>query len=240
MKKLSMPPISFFLYTSVLFKRMPSLLKFSCGILLCISFNGCLETPHSLEDTPYLYSTEIFLIHENGGTSPSLQTPRDTKFSLCVKTTPAFLSDSLEYFWHKKDSILSKENPYSYTPKKTLIPDSVSIKDKAGNSIGMAFEVILNTGPKLNKILHPTEGDTLYGDSKTPFLFSWEATDIDGDTLQFYLEKGTKIFPVGILNYVHLSNFSEGIHKIRIIAKDKYNNTDTSATRTFYVMEQKL
>lgn len=215
---------------------MISLCTLSSFILFLLL--ACTYTPENIEKEIYLDKAEIGIISQKGDTSYALEIPNNENFKLFIKTSPREFKDSLEYSWFKKDSLLSNKSVFSYTHKKSLIPDSVTLNDKFGNALGLSFKIILNSPPKITKILSPAEGDTLIGDKNTPFLFSWNAFDADGDTLQFFIEKDSILFPVGMWNYAHLTHFSEGSHKFRIIANDLYNSADTSLWIHFYVKEQ--
>ena len=216
-----------------IFYLMNAFCLFVFGLLLC----ACPNVPNDLENRIYLYDAKVKLISEKGDTVNSLQVPEHQKFFLFAKITPKNFEDSLQYFWTKNDSLLSTEKIFSHSSESEIYPDSLTLKDEAGNSFGIAFEVIINSPPEIKSILTPLEGDTLYGDEKTPILFSWNAVDPDNDTLLFYLENENGIYPAGMWNYIHLANFSEGKHKIRIIVKDSYLTADTSSWRTFFVKE---
>lgn len=238
MKKCIRSSCLLFTLQSVLNKRAKtiSLCSFSSFILFLLL--ACTYTPENIEEEIYLNSAEIGIISQNGDTSYALEIPNNENFKLFIKTSPHEFKDSLEYSWFKKDSLLSNKNVFSYTNKKSLIPDSVTLNDKFGNTLGLSFKIILNSPPEIIKILSPAKGDTLVGDKNTPFLFAWNAFDADGDTLHFFIEKDSILFPVGMWDYAHLSHFSEGNHKFRIIANDLYNSADTSAWIHFYVKEQ--
>jgi uncharacterized alpha/beta hydrolase family protein len=84
----------------------------------------------------------------------------------------------------------------------------------------------------------PADGDTLFGNSQTPFTFSWRSIDNDEDEqLQNVLEIDGTRYQVGELNQVLQSGFSEGAHSFRILVEDSLGDKDSLPVREFFVID---
>lgn len=227
-----------FFKSIALFKRTRELKKLFLAVFSVFLFSGCPQVPSDLDFQVYVHSLNVVLIYEKDS-SLTLQVPKEKDFSLFVKIEPKEFNDSLKYSWFSNDSLISNKRIFEFKKNYNLIPDSVLIKDNAGNFLGNSFNITFNSKPVIEKILHPTPQDTLYGDSKEPFLFSWKSYDADKDTLFFFLKTESKTYPVGIWEYAHISGFEEGEHKFKIIAEDSKGSKDSTDWFTFYVKENK-
>ena len=84
----------------------------------------------------------------------------------------------------------------------------------------------------------PADGDTLYGNSYTPILFTWQSFDRDENNyLNNTLEIDSVRYNVGDLQEVMQSGFTEGRHTFRIFVEDSMGDQDSSATQEFFVID---
>ena len=206
--------------------QSPFLLLF-CLLISCSDFDA-------LEERDFITSMEILLKTESE-TSSNLQIQKGKDFSLLVKIYPEYLAESLEYFWFKKDSLLSKKKVFLFDKKNPVLPDSIAISDEAKNYSGKSFEVILNTNPEFLKWNFPKNGDTLYADFTEVIYFSFDAKDDDADTLQYTFKHENELYFLGTENSFYQSGFSPGKHSVEIIVEDPFFGKDTSSVLTFFV-----
>lgn len=213
------------------FPRLPFSLIF--GAISALFLAACLDVPSSYEGGVMLDSVKLKLVL-GGDTTSVLQAPAGSSFTLLAVTNPASLAGELSFTWCLGDDSLGETASYAYGDSAEL-PNSLLVEDEAGNSLGLSFTVVLNSAPEFLEFLTPSEGDTLTGESTDAFLFSWEATDIDGDSLTYTLEKDGEAFPAGAWSSIYVSGFGEGAHSVRVIVSDTHGDADTSAALNFYV-----
>ncbi len=206
--------------------------------LFVLILNGCLELPAPLAEQVYLDSVSLILISEQGDSSKILMAPQESSFTLSVQINPEKSAQDLNFSWLAGDTLLSKNKTYFYSPKKTL-PDSVLIFDAENNQVGLKFSVVLNSPPQFLKWIEPTNRDTLYGNSQDAFLFAWQATDVDKDSLNYFIVRDSSIFPTGPSNRIWLSGFSIGSHALQVIVQDSKSIADTSQKLWIEVQEPK-
>lgn len=203
------------------------------------ALSACLETPSDYQGQATLQTVDILLVHENGDTSSTLQVPAGESFTLVAKVYPYQLQEELSFRWFENSENIFSGMAFHYE-NSTAIPDSLSICDKAGNNVGTKFVVLQNTPPKVIEISEPVEGDTLAGFNNAAYHFAWQGQDIDNDTIYYSIELDGILSPAGIWNEVEQGAIGPGKHSLRIIAYDKYGNSDTSQVRTFYVKVQEV
>ena len=121
---------------------------------------------------------------------------------------------------------------------QNFIPDRVEIIDNEGNRLEKQISVIVNAPPEISKVTTPANGDTLYGNSHTPFLFAWYAWDRDDDDIIYsIIEIDGKSYSLGELDNIRQSGLDEGEHTFRIIVEDSRGDRDSIPSRTFFVLD---
>lgn len=203
------------------------------GVVSALFFAACLDVPSSYEGGAMLDSVKLKLVLE-GDTTNVLQAPVGSSFTLLAVTNPASFASELSFTWFLEGDSLGATPSYAYGDS-ALLPDSLLVEDEAGNSLGFSFTVVLNSAPEFLAFLTPNEGDTLTGEATDSFLFSWQATDIDGDSLTYVFEQDGTEFPAGAWSSIYASGFGEGGHSVRVIVADTHGDTDTSSALNFYV-----
>lgn len=205
------------------------------GAFLALFLAACLDVPSSYEGSATLNSAMVKLVL-NGDTTSVLEAPAGSSFTVLAVTDPASVASGLSFTWLSGGEALATGEAFLYD-STTALPDSLLLEDEAGNALGLAFTVVLNSAPEFLDFLTPAEGDTLVGEATDAFLFAWEATDLDGDSLTFIFEKDGTELPAGAWSSIYASGFDEGAHSVRVIVEDPYGDTDTSGTLSFYVVE---
>lgn len=211
---------------------------------------GCLDIPHSPKTSQGVERINVYVSQKGVQDSSVLKIhPGDTA-TLKVYVYPRQYKKDLTFEWLNKSlfedspEIMSlgegtefKIPPYT---SPSLIPSVLRASDKQGNSMNISFNVIMNSPPTMNTNTKPAQGDTLYGNSSTAFLFAWGAMDPDllyDDNLSFTLIIDKKTYHVGNLTSIQQSGFSEGEHSFKIIVTDMYNDSDTLKSRNFFVID---
>jgi hypothetical protein len=121
---------------------------------------------------------------------------------------------------------------------QNFIPDHVKIIDNEGNWLEKQISVIVNAPPEISDITVPANGDTLYGNDHTPFLFTWYTWDRDEDDRIFStIEIDGKSYTLGELDNIRQSGLGEGEHTFRVVVEDSRGDRDSIPARTFFVLD---
>ncbi len=207
---------------------------------------GCLDAPDYPETFTPIDSIRILAKQKGDSFSTQLKIYPSDSATIKVQVLPEKYQNDLTFEWFystdKKDSLLGHGEEYSFYPTKDRknIPNKLISTDREGNKESQNFTVVINSPPVLSDSTTPANGDTLYGSSKSVFLFAWNSIDVDmlnGDTLFHTLDIDGKEFDVGTLLQVKQSGFNAGEHKFRIIVHDLYGDTDTLAYMKFFVID---
>ncbi len=217
------------------------LAPFAFGLLA-----GCLDIPEAVNDSHKIVSVDV-LVKQFGDTSPEpLKLNSSEKAELIAEVIPSNEEDKVKYYWYSEDEVLDSGKTYAVSTNfmassflsKKFIPDRLVVKDREGSVLEKEFSVIVNTPPRLSKTTVPADGDTLYGNSQTPFNFAWLSVDNDeDDRLLNVLEIDGTRYQVGELNQVSQSGFGEGSHTFRIIVEDALGDRDSLPEREFFVID---
>ena len=209
-------------------------------------FAGCLDIPETVSDSHKIVKIDV-LVKQFGETSPEpLKLNSSEKAELIAEVIPSNEEDEVKYYWYSEEELLDSGKTYAVSTNfmessflsKKFIPDKLVIEDREGSTLEKEFTVIVNTPPRLSKITIPADGDTLFGNSQTPFTFSWLSIDNDEDEqLQNVLEIDGIRYQVGELNQVLQSGFSEGPHSFRILVEDSLGDKDSLPEREFFVVD---
>ena len=111
------------------------------------------------------------------------------------------------------------------------------VKDGEGNSGASNFEITVNSPPTFTEDFFPAQGDTLYGNARTSFTFSWKAYDNEDASLDYILELDTTHYYVGALEKIQQSGLLSGTHLFLVIVRDSEGDTDTLSPVKFYVVD---
>ena len=211
-----------------------------------IFFAGCLDIPETVSDSHKIVKIDV-LVKQFGETSPEpLKLNSSEKAELIAEVIPSNEEDEVKYYWYSEEELLDSGKTYAVSTNfmessflsKKFIPDKLVIEDREGSTLEKEFTVIVNTPPRLSKTTIPADGDTLFGNSQTPFTFSWLSIDNDEDEqLQNVLEIDGIRYQVGELNQVLQSGFSEGPHSFRILVEDSLGDKDSLPEREFFVID---
>lgn len=209
-------------------------------------FAGCLDIPETVSDSHKIVKIDV-LVKQFGETSPEpLKLNSSEKAELIAEVIPSNEEDEVKYYWYSEDELLDSGKTYAVSTNfmassfisKKFIPDKLVVEDREGSTLEKEFTVIVNTPPRLSKKTIPADGDTLFGNSQTPFIFSWLSTDNDEDEqLQNVLEIDGTRYQVGELNQVLQSGFSEGSHSFRILVEDNLGDKDSLPMQEFFVID---
>ena len=198
---------------------------------------GCLEvqeTPDVSESAPQI---SVLLFQAGHSDSTLLQATPLKKFTLRAQVSPDSLESSLHYRWTRGTAIIA--NTQEAVIKDTSkIPNALTVTDDEGNSIQSSFKVLLNTPPQMDSAATPADGDTLYGNARTAFTFTWNANDADtGDTLSYTLTIDSTDYSAGSLTQVQQSGLIPGTHKFRVRVEDSFGDADTLVSHKFTVID---
>ena len=223
-----------------------------CVLDLCLVlmagglFSACLDIPDSPGDSPKITSVDV-LVKQFGETQESpLKINSDESAELIAQVNPSDFKNDVKYFWYKGDNKLgdgmtypiSTDDMASSEKIKQHIPDKLVIEDREKNRLNTTFKITINVPPKLSTKTIPAAGDTLYGNSHTPFLFSWESSDRDENgNLSHILEIDGTAYNVGELQQISQSGFAEGKHTYRIIVEDSLGDKDSIPEQEFFVID---
>lgn len=227
-------------------KNNRSLLNICLTLVAGSFFAGCLDIPETVSDSHKIVKIDV-LVKQFGETSPEpLKLNSSEKAELIAEVIPSNEEDEVKYYWYSEDELLDSGKTYAVSTNfmassfisKKFIPDKLVVEDREGSTLEKEFTVIVNTPPRLSKKTIPADGDTLFGNSQTPFIFSWLSTDNDEDEqLQNVLEIDGTRYQVGELNQVLQSGFSEGSHSFRILVEDNLGDKDSLPMQEFFVID---
>lgn len=207
---------------------------------------GCLDAPDYPETFTPVDSIRILVKQKGDSFSTQLKVHPSDSAVIKVNVLPEKYQNDLTFEWfystEKKDSLLGRGAEYTFYPTKDKknIPNKLISTDQEGNKEAQDFTVIINSTPILSDSTTPANGDTLYGSTKSAFLFAWYSIDMDlynGDTLFHILDIDGKEFDVGTLLQVKQSGLEAGEHKFRIIVHDLYGDSDTLDYKKFFVID---
>lgn len=165
---------------------------------------------------------------------------------LVAEVSPDFYKDKIRYLWFKDNEILDSGITYKILSsfmlsdfiEELFIPNRLVIFDSENNQIECKFEIQLNVPPQISKQTTPADGDTLFGDFYTPFLFKWNSYDLDeNDKIQNILQIDETFYHLGNLNQIMQSGFTPGKHTFRVIVKDNIGIMDSLDFREFFVVD---
>lgn len=210
------------------------------GLLSFILF-GCLDIPTKPNTSAKIERINVYVEQVNSKDSTLLKINPNDSAKLHVDVYPRQYKNDLSFEWYIDENVLGKESSYKIKKniKNDSIPNKVSVTDSEGNRREISFSIIQNTPPSIDSDAIPASGDTLYGNSKTAFLFQWNTNDEDyqkGDRISHTLIIDDKAYSVGALESIRQSGFTEGKHHFKVIATDSYGDSDTLKTHTFYVL----
>lgn len=227
-------------------KNNRSLLNICLTLVAGSFFAGCLDIPETVSDSHKIVKIDV-LVKQFGETSPEpLKLNSSEKAELIAEVIPSNEEDEVKYYWYSEDELLDSGKTYAVSTNfmassfisKKFIPDKLVVEDREGSTLEKEFTVIVNTPPRLSKKTIPADGDTLFGNSQTPFIFSWLSIDNDEDEqLQNVLEIDGTRYQVGELNQVLQSGFSEGSHSFRILVEDNLGDKDSLPMQEFFVID---
>ena len=211
-----------------------------------IPLAGCLDIPDAPSDSRQVERIGISVSQENSDSTLLKIRPGDTA-TLNTEIYPRQYRSDLSFQWiyvdslSRDSSILGRKDKYGISPEAIdSIPNVLKVTDSEGNSQTIAFHVIVNTPPSFSEESTPADQDTLYGNSRSSFLFQWETSSNDeflDDVIYHTLILDGNAKDVGKLTQVYQSGFSEGKHTFCVIATDAFGDSDTLETRTFYVLD---
>lgn len=214
-------------------------------LLASMLFIACFDIPSEPKKQNSLNSVSI-QIKQNGIVDSVLLKihPMDTAV-LSAQVDPKKYEKNLSFSWYHcfEDStkdLLNKGQSFTIPPRTQdlKIPNLLQITDEEGNSIIYKFNIVINTPPQLNKGTSPANGETLYGNSATSFLFSWSSIDKDNEKLAHAIIIDSVRYEVGELTRVYQSGFAEGKHTFQVFVFDQYGDADSSNVINFYVKNQ--
>lgn len=209
-------------------------------------FSACLDIPDFPNDSPKITSVEVLAKQFDEAKSEPLKINSDEDAELIADVTPNHFRNEIKYFWYKGDDILGEGMVYiistddmaSSEKIKQHIPDKLIIEDREKNRLSTTFQVTINVPPKLSTKTIPADGDTLYGNTHTPILFSWQSSDRNEDKhLSHTLEIDGSRYNVGELQQVLQSGFTEGRHTYRILVEDSLGDKDSIPEQEFFVVD---
>lgn len=214
-------------------------------LLACMQFSACFDIPSEPSTKTSIKSVTI-QVEQNGNIDTTLLkiNPMDTAV-LSAKIHPSKLKKDVNFAWfYTADegvkNKLGKDSSFTIPPKTSSnkIPNLLEITDQEGNSSVYEFKIITNTPPVLNAGITPSQGDTLYGNATTSFLFSWQSYDKDDETLNHTITIDSSLYELGDITRFYQSGFSEGKHTFQIFVFDEYGDKDSSSVISFYVINK--
>ena len=229
---------------SLLSKNNQCLLAISLALAAGALFSACLDVPHAPNDTQKISEVSVFARQFDEAIEEPIKINSNEQAELIAEVTPGKYKNRIKYYWYNGDEILDSGATYTISTtymassflSRNFIPDRLLIKDDEGNTLETTFSVNVNNPPQILAETIPANGDTLYGNSHTPFLFSWQSFDRDGSKgLENVLEIDGVQYKVGELQQVMQSGFSEGRHTFRILVTDSLGDKDSTDKQEFFV-----
>ena len=237
----------------VIFNEVSSMKKTKRSVLdICLAlmagglFSACLHVPNAPGDDPKITSVEVLVKQFDETKESPLKINSDEDAELIALVNPHKYKDDVKYYWYKGDDVLGEGMTYAISTDdmasskkiKKNIPDKLVIKDREKNSLETTFQIIINVPPQISADTKPADGDTLYGNTHTPFQFSWKSSDRDeSGHLSHILEIDGIRYNVGELQQVSQSGFTEGRHTYRILVEDSLGDKDSIPEQEFFVID---
>lgn len=209
-------------------------------------FSACLDIPEPPGDTPKITSVQVLVKQFDDTKGEPLKINSDEDAELIAEVNPDKFKNNIKYFWYKGNDILGKGMVYpinsddmaSSEKIKQNIPDKLVIEDSENNQLKTTFQITINVPPQISTKTKPANGDTLYGNTHTPILFSWQSSDRNEDKhLSHVLEIDGIRYNVGELQQISQSGFSEGKHTYRILVEDSLGDKDSIPEQEFFVID---
>ena len=231
---------------SLLSKNNRSLLDISLAFAAGVLFSACLDVPHAPNNIQKISNVSVFAKQFDEAIEEPIKINSNEQAELIAEVTPSKYKNKIKYYWYNDDDILDSGATYTISTtymtssflSKNFIPNRLVIKDEEGNTLETTFSVNVNNPPQILAETIPADGDTLYGNSHTPFLFSWQSFDRDGSKgLENVLEIDGTQYQVGELQQVMQSGFGEGRHTFRILVTDSLGDKDSIAVQEFFVID---
>ncbi|MCQ2060795.1 MAG: hypothetical protein MJY47_04315 [Fibrobacter sp.] len=218
------------------------------AVFFCILFSltGCLDLPDDPETGNKIERISLTISQPGTADSTILKIHPGDSATLVANVYPQQFRDEITIQWYYTDAQIKKNLgkglTYGISKNFTLLPNYFIATDNEGNELVEAFEIIVNSPPKLSETTIPANGDTLWGSPNMAFLFQWESSDDDAnygrDSLHHILQIDSDAYSIGPFTHVMQSGFSTGKHSFRVIVEDARGDSDTLDTRTFYVYEK--
>ena len=227
-------------------KTKRSVLDICLALIAGGLFSACLDIPSPPKDTAKITSVNVFAKQFDEAIEEPIKINSNEQAELIAEVTPSKYKNKIKYYWYNDDDILDSGATYTISTtymtssflSKNFIPNRLVIKDEEGNTLETTFSVNVNNPPQILAETIPADGDTLYGNSHTPFLFSWQSFDRDGSKgLENVLEIDGTQYQVGELQQVMQSGFSEGRHTFRILVTDSLGDKDSTDKQEFFVID---
>ena len=231
-------------------KSIQHVFRFCGGLtglaLLSAYLGACSDIPDLPDSSSKIQDFEVYVHQADENLFDPLKINSNDSATLVVHVTPDTYQDKVRYYWYNGEDVLDSGNSYPVSTTMTaspftvqnFIPDRVEIIDNEGNRLEKQISVIVNAPPEISKVTTPANGDTLYGNSHTPFLFAWYAWDRDDDDIIYsIIEIDGKSYSLGDLDNIRQSGLDEGEHTFRIIVEDSRGDRDSIPSRTFFVLD---
>lgn len=221
-------------------------LELSLTLMVGGLFSACLDIPEPPGDTPKITSVQVLVKQFDDTKGEPLKINSDEDAELIAEVNPDKFKNDIKYFWYKGNDILGKGMVYpinsddmaSSEKIKQNIPDKLVIEDSENNQLKTTFQITINVPPQISTKTKPANGDTLYGNTHTPILFSWQSSDRNEDKhLSHILEIDGIRYNVGELQQISQSGFSEGKHTYRILVEDSLGDKDSIPEQEFFVID---
>ncbi len=218
-----------------------------CRCLPGLAFLGaCGDIPDLPDSSAKIHDFEVY-VHQSGkDTYEPLKINSNDSASLAIYISPENERERVRCFWYNGEDLLDSGMTYPVSTTMTastftarnFIPDRVEIADREGNRLGKNISVIINAPPQIVGAATPANGDTLYGNSHTPFLFAWYSWDSDNnDRISNTIEIDGISYSLGEMNQIMQSGFGPGEHYFRVIVEDSRGDRDSIAPQTFIVID---
>ncbi len=199
---------------------------------------ACLDIPDTPEPQNTASHVTVYAVQKGSADSTSLKIHPEDPTTLKAEVHPKGLESELNFSWYR-DSLLGSGSTFKIPayPEEDEIPNRLVVKDGEGNSVASNFEITVNSPPTFTEDFFPAQGDTLYGNARTSFTFSWKAYDNEDASLDYILELDTTHYYVGALEKIQQSGLQSGTHLFLVIVKDSEGDTDTLPPVKFYVVD---
>ncbi len=227
-------------------KNKRSVLELCLTLMAGGLFSACLDIPEAPGDTPKITSVQVLVKQFDETKGEPLKINSDEDAELIAEVNPDNFKNDIKYFWYKGNDILGKGMTYpintddmaSSEKIKENIPDKLVIEDSEKNQLKTTFQITINVPPQISTKTKPANGDTLYGNTHTPILFSWQSSDRDEDKhLSHVLEIDGTRYNVGELQQISQSGFAQGKHTYRILVEDSLGDKDSIPEKEFFVID---